>query len=64
MIDKGIYNKGTIWNPSSCECECDKSFDVWEYLYYENCECRKKLVDKLVDQCSEDIDESESIMEL
>ena len=33
LIDKGIlYDKGFIWNTSSCECECDKSCDIGEYL--------------------------------
>ena len=36
---------------------CDKSCDVGGYLGYENCKCRKKLVDKLVDECTENIDE-------
>ena len=36
LIYKGICNKGFIWNPSNCECECDKSCDVGEYLDYEN----------------------------
>ena len=49
MIDKGIYDKGFIWNPSNCECECNKSFDVGEYLDYENFKCRRKPVDKLVE---------------
>ena len=22
--DKGVCNKGFIWNPSNCECDCDK----------------------------------------
>ena len=35
--------------PSNCECECDKSCDVGEYLDCENCKCRKKLVDELVE---------------
>ena len=52
-----LINKGSIWNPSNCECECDKSCDVGEYLDYENCKCRKKLVDKLVAECTENIDE-------
>ena len=56
LIDKEVCNKGFIWNPSSCECECDKSCDVGEYLDFENCKCRKRLVDKLVQECSEDID--------
>ena len=24
LIDKGICDKGLIWNPSNCECEWDK----------------------------------------
>ena len=31
--------------------------DVGEYLDYEHCKCRKKLVDKLVDECTETIEE-------
>ena len=53
MIDKGVCNKGFIWNPSNCQCECDESCDNGEYLDYESCECRKKLVDKLVEECTE-----------
>ena len=57
LIDKGVCDKGFIWNPSNCECECDKACDVGEYLDYENCKCRKKLVDKLVDECTETVEE-------
>ena len=57
MIDKGICDKGYIWNPSNCKCECDKLCDVGEYLDYENCNCRKRLADKLVEECTENIDE-------
>ena len=53
LIDKDVCNKGFIWNPRNCECECDKSCDIGEYLDYENCKCRKKLVDKLVEECTE-----------
>ena len=41
----------------NCESECDKLCDVGEYLDYENCKCRKKLVEKLVEECTENIDE-------
>ena len=57
LIDKGISDKGVVWNPSKRECECDKSCDVDEYLNYENCKCRKILVDKLLAECTENIDE-------
>ena len=42
-----------ISNLSNCECECDKSYYIGEYLDYEKCKCRKKLVDKLVEECTE-----------
>ena len=58
MIGKVVCDKGFIWNPSNCECECDKSCDIGEYLDYENCKCRKKLVDKLVEECTENIEET------
>ena len=32
LIDKGMCDKGFIWNRSNCECECDNSCDVGEYL--------------------------------
>ena len=43
---KGICNKGFIWNPNNCDCACDKSCDVKEYLDYENCKCRNKSVEE------------------
>ena len=50
-------DKGFIWSPSKCECKCDKACDIGEYLDYENCKCKKKLVDKLIDECTETIEE-------
>ena len=63
LIDKGLCNKGFIWNPSNCECECGKSCDVGEYLDYEKWTCRKKLVDKLIDECTETTDEEVKILD-
>ena len=57
MIDKGVCHTRFIWNPSNCECECDKSCDIGKYLDYENCKWKKRLVDKLVEQCTETIEE-------
>ena len=54
---KELIDKGFIWNPSTCECECDKSCSIGEYLDYSNCKCRKKLVDPLVEECTETIEE-------
>ena len=56
MIDNGRCDKRFIWNPSNCECECDKLCDAGEYLDYKICKCRKKLIDRLVEKCSENFD--------
>ena len=56
-----MCDKGFIWNPSNCECECDKSCDVGEYLDYKNCKCTKRIIDKLVEECSENIDGNEML---
>ena len=57
-----MCDKGYTWNPSNCECERDRSCDYSEYLDYANCKCRKRLVDKLVDECDENIDEEVKII--
>ena len=59
LIDKGIYDKGFNWNPSNWECECDKSCGVGGNLDYKNCKCRKRLVDKLIEECNKNIDEKQ-----
>ena len=59
-----MCDKGFVWNPSNCECECDKSCDIGEYLDYKNCQCRKRIIDKLVDECSEKIYENETLDKL
>ena len=56
-----MCDKGFILNPSNCECECDELCDVGKYLDYKNCKCRKKLIDKLVEECSENINGNEVI---
>ena len=57
MIDKGFSKKEFIWNPNNRECDCNKSSDVSEYLNHEKCKCRKKLVNKLVEECTENNEE-------
>ena len=61
LIDKGGCDKGYVWNPSNCECECDKSCNIGEYLDYSNSKCKKMLVDLLVEECTENIDETKLI---
>ena len=38
-------------------CEGDKSCDIGENLDYENCKCRKKLIDKLLEECTKTVEE-------
>ena len=53
LINKGVCDKDFIRNPSNWECKCNKSCDFSEYLDYKNCKCRKRLVNKLVEECNE-----------
>ena len=61
LIDKVRCDNGFIWNRSICEWERDKLYDVGENLDYEICKCRKRLTDKLVEECSEDINGNEIV---
>ena len=59
LIAKDLCDKGFIWNPSNYDCKCDKSCDIGEYLDYSNWKFRKRLVDKLIEECIKNIDEVE-----
>ena len=37
-----------MWNPSTCNCEFNKSCKIDEYLDIENCSSKKCLFGKLV----------------
>ena len=55
-----MCDKDFTWNPSNCEC--DKSCNIGHYLDYENCKCRKRLIDKLVNECTETVEEEVEIV--
>ena len=61
LIDKGVCDKEYVWNPSNCECESDKSCNIGEYLDYSNCKCKKAVVDQLVEECTENINETKLV---
>ena len=61
LIDKGVCDKRFIWNPSNWECECEKESNVGEYIDYENCKYKKKLVYKLVEECTETDEETKLV---
>ena len=60
LIDNGVCDKEYVWNPSNRECECNKSCNIGEYLDYLSCRCRKKLIDPLVEECTENVNETKS----
>ena len=45
-----------MWNPSTWSCECDRYCETGQYLDYKNCECRKKIIDDLIEQCTSIVD--------
>ena len=50
--------KDIFFNPINCDCECDKSCGIGEYLDYSNSKCRIKLIDPLVEKCTANINET------
>ena len=56
-----MCDEGFIWNPNNWECECDKSFDVGEYLDYKSCKCTSKILDKLLEEYSKNLDGNEML---
>ena len=64
LIDKNACDKGFVCYPSNCECECYKSCDFSEYLDDKNCKCKKRLVDKLAEECTENIEETRLKMKI
>ena len=43
------------------EYECDNTCNIGKYVDYSSCKCRKKFIDPLVEECTENIDETELI---
>ena len=46
---------------ANCECECDKSCNIGEYLDYSDCKCQKKLINSLIEKCTENDDETKLV---
>ena len=47
-----------MWNPSICECQCDKWCKTGQYLDHKNCVCKNKLVGRLIEKCTSVINET------
>ena len=49
----GIINcdKGYTWNPSTCECQCNMWCKPGQYLNYEKCVCKNRLIGRVIAEC-------------
>ena len=47
-----------MWNPSTCACECDMWCKPGQYLDYEICICKNKLIGKIISECTSIINET------
>ena len=56
LVSKLAYDKGYMWNLSTCSCECDRYCEAGQYLDYKNCVCIKKIIDDLIEQCTSIVD--------
>ena len=51
-------DKGYMWNPSTCECQCDRWCKTEQYLDHKNCVYKNKLVGRLIEECTNIINEA------
>ena len=51
-------NKGYMWNPSTCACECNMWCKPGQYLDYKKCVCKNKLISKIISGCTSIINET------
>ena len=50
--------KRYMWNPSICECQCDKWCKPGQYLDHKNCVCKNKLIGRVIEECTSVINET------
>ena len=50
-VDYIYYKDDYMWNPSTCDCECNKACKIDEYIDNRNCSCKKCLNGKSVFAC-------------
>ena len=47
-----------MWNPSTCECQCDKWCKQGQYLDHKNCVCKNKLIGRVIEEFTSVINET------
>ena len=50
--------KGSTWNPSNCECQCDTWCKPGQYLDHKNCIRKNKLIGRIIEECTSVINET------
>ena len=46
-----------MWNPSTCECQCDKWCKQGQYLDHKYCVCKNKLIGRVIEEFTSVINE-------
>ena len=47
-----------MWNPSTCECQCDIWCKPGQYLDHKNCVCKNKIIGRIIEECTNVISET------
>ena len=47
-----------MWNPSTCECQCDTWCKTGQYLDHKNCICKNTLIGRIIEECTSVINET------
>ena len=47
-----------MWNPSTCECQCDIWCKPGQYLDHKNCVCKNKLIGRVTEETTRVINET------
>ena len=47
-----------MWNPSTCECQCNKWCKQGQCLDHKNCVCKNKLIGRVIGECTSVINET------
>ena len=47
-----------MWNPSTCECQCDIWIKPGQYLDHKNCICKNELIGRIIEECTNVINET------
>ena len=55
-LDATVRHNKQRWNNDKCRCECKELID--KGVDYKKCKCKKRLVNKLAEECTENIEET------